>query len=180
MLELERGGSSVELRRCALRVVRFEMNAERNWPVETRDYKEEAKRVADNPALNVRIRQVAIVVLMCLPLPLFAQEKEIHRLADSYLVLHDVIGMPDKGIPRDLLNKRDCRTVDEKGGVRGGRQVRTWCDDPLFGGDFPPPMERSGDVCAGRRKFRLPSRRRSDGLGGHEREGRTRSVMSSR
>jgi lipid-binding SYLF domain-containing protein len=39
------------------------------------------------------------------------QEKETQRLKDSYDVLHDILGMPDKGIPRDLLNKSECVIV---------------------------------------------------------------------
>ncbi len=44
-------------------------------------------------------------------MPLYAQEKETHRLTDSYDVLKAVAGMPDKGIPRDLLNKAECVIV---------------------------------------------------------------------
>ena len=40
-----------------------------------------------------------------------AQEKEQNRLKESYSVLEEVIGMPDKGIPRDLLNKSECVIV---------------------------------------------------------------------
>ena len=42
---------------------------------------------------------------------LVAQEHEQQRLKASYEVLHDILGMPDKGIPRDLLNKADCVIV---------------------------------------------------------------------
>jgi lipid-binding SYLF domain-containing protein len=44
-------------------------------------------------------------------LTLVAQEHEQQRLKASYEVLHDILGMPDKGIPRDLLNKADCVIV---------------------------------------------------------------------
>jgi lipid-binding SYLF domain-containing protein len=56
-------------------------------------------------------RWYAVILCTCLALPLFAQEKETQRLTDSYDVLHDMIGMPDKGIPRDLLNKAECVIV---------------------------------------------------------------------
>jgi len=41
----------------------------------------------------------------------FAQQHEQERLKASYEVLHDVLGMPDKGIPTDLLNKAECVIV---------------------------------------------------------------------
>jgi lipid-binding SYLF domain-containing protein len=56
-------------------------------------------------------RWFAVLLCSCLALPLYAQEKETHRLHDSYDVLKAVTGMPDKGIPRDLLNKAECVIV---------------------------------------------------------------------
>lgn len=56
-------------------------------------------------------RCVAIAVCLLFALSAFAQEKEDQRLKDSYNVLHDILGMPDKGIPRDLLNKSECVIV---------------------------------------------------------------------
>ena len=56
-------------------------------------------------------RSIAIAFCVCLALPLVAQEKETQRLKDSYDVLKAVTGMPDKGIPRDLLNKAECVIV---------------------------------------------------------------------
>ena len=56
-------------------------------------------------------RWFAVLLCSCLALPLYAQEKETHRLKDSYDVLKAVTGMPDKGIPRDLLNKAECVIV---------------------------------------------------------------------
>lgn len=53
-------------------------------------------------------RLSAIALGLCLAVPVFAQDKENQRLKDSYHVLHEVLGMPDKGIPRDLMNKADC------------------------------------------------------------------------
>lgn len=44
-------------------------------------------------------------------LPMFAQEKEDTRLKDSYTVMNEILGTPDKGIPRDLLNKAYCVVV---------------------------------------------------------------------
>jgi lipid-binding SYLF domain-containing protein len=56
-------------------------------------------------------RWFGVVLCTCLAVPLVAQEKETQRLKDSYDVLKEVAGMPDKGIPRDLLNKAECVIV---------------------------------------------------------------------
>lgn len=52
-----------------------------------------------------------VAVCMCFTLPLVAQQKEQDRLKESYLVMNEILGMPDKGIPRDLLNKAECVVV---------------------------------------------------------------------
>lgn len=52
-----------------------------------------------------------LVLCVCVALPGLAQDKEQQRLTDSYNVLHEILGMPDKGIPRDLLNKSECVIV---------------------------------------------------------------------
>ncbi len=54
---------------------------------------------------------MSLTLCLCFALPVVAQEKEAARLKDSYDVLKAVIGMPDKGIPRDLLNKAECVVV---------------------------------------------------------------------
>jgi len=41
----------------------------------------------------------------------FTQEKEDDRLKASYTVLKEILGTPDKGIPRDLLDKAECIVV---------------------------------------------------------------------
>ena len=53
------------------------------------------------------------VLSMCLMLaaPLVAQQKENDRIKESGLVLRDIIEMPDKGIPHDLLDKSACVIV---------------------------------------------------------------------
>ncbi len=56
------------------------------------------------------IRMLILVCLMCTP-SFFAQEKEDDRLKESYSVLKEILGEPDKGIPRDLLNKAECVVV---------------------------------------------------------------------
>ena len=54
-----------------------------------------------------------MLVALCLgfTLPVLAQSKEQERLTSSYDVLKASIAAPDKGIPRDLLNKADCVVV---------------------------------------------------------------------
>ena len=56
-------------------------------------------------------RVVILMVILCCALPLRAQNKEDQRLKESYDVLKELIGTPDKGIPRDLLNKAECVIV---------------------------------------------------------------------
>lgn len=54
---------------------------------------------------------VALAVFACCVLPLCAQEKEQARLKESYTVLKEILGTPDKGIPRGLLEKAECVVV---------------------------------------------------------------------
>lgn len=53
-------------------------------------------------------RVLAVAISMTLALPLFAQEKEQQRLKDSAQVLREILATPDKGIPKDLLDKAEC------------------------------------------------------------------------
>jgi lipid-binding SYLF domain-containing protein len=55
----------------------------------------------------------AAIFLMVLgsTLPLWAQSKENQRLKESYEVMKELLGTPDKGIPRDLLDKAECVIV---------------------------------------------------------------------
>ena len=58
------------------------------------------------------MKQFACLSLsLLLAVPAHAQEKEQERITDSYHVLRDIIGMPDKGIPHDLLDKSECVVV---------------------------------------------------------------------
>ena len=52
-----------------------------------------------------------VVLSMSSTLTIGAQQKEQDRLRQSYLVMEEIVGMPDKGIPRDLLNKAECVVV---------------------------------------------------------------------
>ena len=55
--------------------------------------------------------KVGLILLAACLLPLCAQEKEDARLKESYNVMKEILGTPDKGIPRDLLNKAECVVV---------------------------------------------------------------------
>lgn len=75
------------------------------------------------------IRQAAALMLSALfLLPLCAQKKETDRLEESYNVLKEIMGTPDKGIPRGLLNKSECvlvfPSVKKAGFMVGGQYGR--------------------------------------------------------
>lgn len=58
------------------------------------------------------MKKIVVVVLsFAFTVAAFAQSKEQERLTSSYDVLKASIGAPDKGIPRDLLNKAECVIV---------------------------------------------------------------------
>ncbi len=54
---------------------------------------------------------LAGLLCLCFALPCLAQTKEEERLTGAHDVLREALDMPDKGIPRDLLNKADCVVV---------------------------------------------------------------------
>ncbi len=56
-------------------------------------------------------RYLIAVLCLCFAVPSFAQNKEDQRLQDSYTVLKEILATPDKGIPRDLLDKSECVVV---------------------------------------------------------------------
>jgi len=53
----------------------------------------------------------ALFLLACCVATVCAQEKEQARLKESYDVMREILGMPDKGIPKDLMNKAECVVV---------------------------------------------------------------------
>ncbi len=58
------------------------------------------------------MKRIAIVsTLMLCSLTGLAQQKEQDRIKESGLVLKDIVEMPDKGIPHDLLDKSACVIV---------------------------------------------------------------------
>lgn len=59
--------------------------------------------------MSVRITTL-ILIALCL-FPLRGQEKENTRLKESYDVMKEILGTPDKGIPKDLLHKAVCVVV---------------------------------------------------------------------
>jgi lipid-binding SYLF domain-containing protein len=89
---------------------------------------------------------LAVVLCVCFAIPAFAQQKEAERLQESYAVLKAVIGMPDKGIPHDLLNKAECvivvPSVKKAAFVVGasyGRGVMTCRSGPGWRGPWSAP-----------------------------------------
>lgn len=56
-------------------------------------------------------RILTLAICVCCALPAFGQAKEDDRLKESAQVLNEILGMPDKGIPRDLLDKSLCVVV---------------------------------------------------------------------
>lgn len=54
-----------------------------------------------------------IALLLCIGATsvVLGQEKETDRLKESYTVLKEILGIPDKGIPRGLLDKAECVVV---------------------------------------------------------------------
>jgi len=55
--------------------------------------------------------RILLMVLLCQAGSAFAQDKEDDRLKNSYTVMKEILNTPDKGIPRDLLNKAECVIV---------------------------------------------------------------------
>ena len=53
----------------------------------------------------------SLLLLACIAVPVMAEDKEVDRLKESYDVLKEILGSPDKGIPMDLLNKSECVVV---------------------------------------------------------------------
>jgi hypothetical protein len=75
--------------------------------------KNERRIRVENPEASQRRgsimkRILAAAVCLGLAVPLFAQSKQDERLTASYQVLKEILGTPDKGIPRDLLDKSEC------------------------------------------------------------------------
>jgi len=89
---------------------------------------------------------VMVLLGICFAVPCLAQDKEDKRLDQSYLVLREILGMPDKGIPRDLLNKAECVIVYPQVlkaafivGGSYGRGVITCRSGKLFTGPWSTP-----------------------------------------
>jgi SH3 domain-containing YSC84-like protein 1 len=56
-------------------------------------------------------RVAAIIFCIGCGICALAQQKEGDRLKQSHDVLQEILGMPEKGIPRDLLDKAECVVV---------------------------------------------------------------------
>ena len=91
-------------------------------------------------------RWFTVTLCVCLTLPLVAQQKEQDRLRESYTVMTEILGTPDKGIPRDLLNKAECVVVFPSVkkaafvvGASYGRGVMTCRSGENFRGSWTAP-----------------------------------------
>jgi len=73
-------------------------------------------------------KYVLLAVSLLVTLPSSAQKKEEDRLKESFNVLREILGTPDKGIPRDLLEKAECvvvyPSVKKAGFIVGGEYGR--------------------------------------------------------
>jgi len=56
-------------------------------------------------------RITVLSMSLLLTVPVLAQQEEQTRIQESAQVLREIIGMPDKGIPHDLLDKSECVVV---------------------------------------------------------------------
>ena len=91
-------------------------------------------------------RYMLFAISLFVALSAFAQEKEGDRLKESYNVLKEILGTPDKGIPRDLLDKAECvvvyPSVKKAGFIVGGEYGRgaiTCRSGANFGGPWGAP-----------------------------------------
>jgi lipid-binding SYLF domain-containing protein len=91
-------------------------------------------------------RITVLSMSLLLALPALAQQKEQTRIKESAQVLRDIIGMPDKGIPHDLLDKAECvvvfPSVKKAAFVVGGsygRGIITCRKSPNFNGPWSAP-----------------------------------------
>jgi len=73
-------------------------------------------------------KYVLLALSLLFALSSSAQKKEEDRLKESYNVLREILGTPDKGIPRDLLDKAECvvvyPSVKKAGFIVGGEYGR--------------------------------------------------------
>ncbi|HLH08928.1 MAG TPA: lipid-binding SYLF domain-containing protein [Terriglobales bacterium] len=83
---------------------------------------------------------------VCFVSTTIAQEKEDDRLHESYTVMKEILATPDKGIPRDLLNKAECVVVFPSVkkaafvvGASYGRGVITCRSGKAFNGRWSAP-----------------------------------------
>src|SRR5260370_21867353 len=51
---------------------------------------------------------VLFFVTLCIPMSATEKSREANRLEQSAEIVNEVMGTPEKGIPRDLLNKAVC------------------------------------------------------------------------
>jgi lipid-binding SYLF domain-containing protein len=93
------------------------------------------------------MRKLAITMICaCGVFPLWAQETERTRLKESFDVLSEILKTPDKGIPKDLLDKAECAVIFPSVkkaafvvGASYGRGVITCRSGPAFNGPWGAP-----------------------------------------
>jgi lipid-binding SYLF domain-containing protein len=90
-------------------------------------------------------RLMLLLVALCVALPAAAQDREKARLEESYLVLKEIMDVPDN-IPQDLIDKAECVLVipaSKKGafifGARYGRGAITCRTGENFDGPWSAP-----------------------------------------
>ena len=94
---------------------------------------------------------LVLVMMVVCALPVFADEKkeemkDTERIEAAATVMKEILGTPDKGIPRDLLNKADCvviyPSVKKAAFIVGGsygRGVITCRKGQTFSGSWSAP-----------------------------------------
>lgn len=87
-----------------------------------------------------------ILICACGAFTLRAQETEMARLKESFGVLNEIMKAPDKGIPKDLLDKAECAVIFPSVkkaafvvGASYGRGVITCRSGQLFDGPWSAP-----------------------------------------
>ena len=123
-------------------------------------------------------RILAAAVCLGLAVPLFAQNKQDEILTASYQVLKEILATPDKGIPRDLLDKSECVIVYpsvKKAAFIVGDKLRPGSPYLPFGRKPERPLERTSHFRSRRRQLRTPGWRTGDRFcaSDHERPGGT-------
>ncbi len=94
------------------------------------------------------MRKLTITMICaCAVFPAWAQETERDRLKESFDVMNEILKTPDKGIPKDLIDRAECARVVFPSvkkaafvvGASYGRGVITCRSGPTFVGPWGTP-----------------------------------------